>query len=176
MFVKLFARNSGAGNGCANFMGAWNKSVLSAGKTHAHKIPPFRGGYFGFGGGGESADFIFMGAGIFLKVWLSWNFPIKAVFLRDFPSIPPPPPRPPPICTFHILLSWNFQRKTVFLRDFPSICPPPPPRPPLQNAYFISIVASAFLIILSWTDSPELQHFLQKNPLIIITSKKSRRK
>ena len=35
-------------------------------KTHVHKIPRFRGGYFGFGGGGESADFIFMGAGIFL--------------------------------------------------------------------------------------------------------------
>ena len=36
-------------------------------KTYVHKIPRFRGGggYFGFGGGG-SADFIFMGAGIFL--------------------------------------------------------------------------------------------------------------
>ena len=35
-------------------------------KNHVHKIPRFRGGgYFGFGGG--SADFTFMGAGIFLK-------------------------------------------------------------------------------------------------------------
>ena len=34
---------------------------------HVHKIPRFRGrGILGFGGGG-SADFIFMGAGIFLK-------------------------------------------------------------------------------------------------------------
>ena len=34
-------------------------------KTYVHKIPRFRGGgYFGFGGGG-SADFIFMGTGIF---------------------------------------------------------------------------------------------------------------
>ena len=34
-------------------------------KNHVHTIPGFRGGYFGFGGG--SADFIFMGAAIFLK-------------------------------------------------------------------------------------------------------------
>ena len=36
-------------------------------KTYVHKIPRFRGGgYSGFGGG--SADFIFMGAGIFLRI------------------------------------------------------------------------------------------------------------
>ena len=29
---KISARNSGAGNGCANFMGAWHFLVLSAGK------------------------------------------------------------------------------------------------------------------------------------------------
>ena len=35
---------------------------------HVYKIPRFGGGGdFGFGGGGGSADFIFMGAGIFLK-------------------------------------------------------------------------------------------------------------
>ena len=51
----------------ANFMSAWKKCVLSAGKTHVHKIPLFRGGgYFGFFGGGGSADFIFMAARIFL--------------------------------------------------------------------------------------------------------------
>ena len=34
---------------------------------HAHKIPPFRGGVLGFfrKGGGGSANFIFMGVGIF---------------------------------------------------------------------------------------------------------------
>ena len=32
-------------------------------KTHVHKIPRFRGGFWG---GGGSADFIFMGARIFL--------------------------------------------------------------------------------------------------------------
>ena len=37
-------------------------------KSHVHKIPRFRGGgYFGFWGGGGSADFNFMGARIFLK-------------------------------------------------------------------------------------------------------------
>ena len=51
------------------FYGRLEKCVLSAGKTHAHKIPRFRGGgggILGFGGGG-SADFIFMGARIFLN-------------------------------------------------------------------------------------------------------------
>ena len=39
----------------------------SAGTTHAHKIPRFRrgGGILGIGGGG-SANFIFMGARVFL--------------------------------------------------------------------------------------------------------------
>ena len=41
------------------------KCVLSAGKTHAHKIPRFRVGVFWVWGGG-GADFIFMGARIFL--------------------------------------------------------------------------------------------------------------
>ena len=34
------ARNSGAGNDCANFMGARHFLILSAGNPHAHKIPP----------------------------------------------------------------------------------------------------------------------------------------
>ena len=34
-------------------------------KTHVRKIPPFWGGFWG--GGGGSADFIFMGARIFLN-------------------------------------------------------------------------------------------------------------
>ena len=49
------------------FYGHLEKCALSAGKTHAHKIPPFWGGVFWvLGGGGGSADSIFMGAGIFL--------------------------------------------------------------------------------------------------------------
>ena len=51
-------------------MGAWNFCVLSAGENlHAHKIPRFRGVVFCFffGGGGRSADFIFMGEGILIR-------------------------------------------------------------------------------------------------------------
>ena len=62
MFVKLFACNSGAGNGCANFMGTWNFCILSAGKPPCHKIPRFRGGGYGFslwgGGGGVAILFL----------------------------------------------------------------------------------------------------------------------
>ena len=49
-------------------MGACHFLVLSAGKPHAHKIPPFWGGgcWVFLGGGGGSANFVFMGAGIFL--------------------------------------------------------------------------------------------------------------
>ena len=64
---KIRVRNSGAGNGCADFMDAWKKCVRSAGKTMSIKFLVLGGGYFGFGGGG-SADFIFMGARIFLTV------------------------------------------------------------------------------------------------------------
>ena len=49
-------------------MCAWHFLVLSAGKPHAHKIPRFGGGG-GVGifleGVGGSANFAFMGAGIF---------------------------------------------------------------------------------------------------------------
>ena len=57
----------GAGNGCANFYGRLAFFVLSAGKPHAHKIPRVRGGgVVGvLEGGGGSANFIFMGVGIF---------------------------------------------------------------------------------------------------------------
>ena len=47
---KIRVRNSGAGNGCANFMDTWKKYVLSAGKTMSVKFP-FFGGVFGGGGG-----------------------------------------------------------------------------------------------------------------------------
>ena len=62
---KIRVRNSGAGNGCANFMDTWKKCLLSAGKTMSVKFPFFGGFYLG--GGGGSADFIFMGARIFLR-------------------------------------------------------------------------------------------------------------
>ena len=42
---------------------------------HVHKIPRFGGGggILGLGGGGRSADFIFMGAGIFLRMPENWS-------------------------------------------------------------------------------------------------------
>ena len=63
---KIVVRNSGAGNGCVKFMGAWKNCVLSAGKPLSIKFLVLGGGG-GFGVlGGGSADLIFMGAGIFL--------------------------------------------------------------------------------------------------------------
>ena len=65
---KILVRNSGAGNGRANFMGAWKNAFSLQENLHVLNIPRFRGGGFGLGGGGGSADFIFMGAGIFLTL------------------------------------------------------------------------------------------------------------
>ena len=63
---KISARNSGAGNGCANFMGAWHFLVLSAGRTPMTIKFLLLGGVLGFlRRGGGSANFIFMGVGIF---------------------------------------------------------------------------------------------------------------
>ena len=57
---KIRVRNSGAGNGCANFMGAWKNALFLQENLHVHKIPRFRGGgFWAFGGG--SADFYFYG-------------------------------------------------------------------------------------------------------------------
>ena len=52
---------------------------------HVHKIPRFLGGgNFGLGGGGGSADFIFMGAGIFLSLFkkLMWHGQFATRFAR----------------------------------------------------------------------------------------------
>ena len=57
------------------FYGRLEECVLSAGKPHVHKLPRFRGGVFWVWGGG-SADFIFMGARIFLPFKLcNFKFP-----------------------------------------------------------------------------------------------------
>ena len=65
---KIFVRNSGAGNGCANFMDTWKNALSLQEKPMSIKFLLLGGGgYFGFWGGGGSADFIFMGARIFLK-------------------------------------------------------------------------------------------------------------
>ena len=71
---KSFVRNSGAGNGCVNFMDAW-KSVLYAGKNHVHKIPRFRGGgvFWVLGAGGE-CRFYFYGRADFLNSVVGLEF------------------------------------------------------------------------------------------------------
>ena len=42
---KIRVRNSGAGNGCAIFMDAWQKCALSAGKPMSIKFRVFGGGF-----------------------------------------------------------------------------------------------------------------------------------
>ena len=64
---KNFVRNSGAGNGCINFMDAWKNAFFLQERAMSIKFLVLGGGYFGFFWGGGSADFIFMGAWIFLK-------------------------------------------------------------------------------------------------------------
>ena len=56
---KIRVRNSGAGNGSANFMDAWKKCVLFCRKNPVHKIPRFRGGVFWVLGGGGKCRFYF---------------------------------------------------------------------------------------------------------------------
>ena len=65
--VKFLACNSGARNGCANFMGTWKIAFLLQENRHAHKIPRFRGGYLG---GGRCRFY----ARIFLKLNVSGDF------------------------------------------------------------------------------------------------------
>ena len=61
--IIFFTRNSGAGNGCANFMGAWHFLVLCAEKPQgAHENPPFRG---------EVLDFLEGGCGGVNFIWTS---------------------------------------------------------------------------------------------------------
>ena len=80
---KISVRNSGARDGCAN---VWTPGKMRpfCRKSHVHKIPRFRGGgVFWVWGGGGSADFIFMGAGIFLRL----GFALFCVHLRSFARI-----------------------------------------------------------------------------------------
>ena len=65
-FRKIRVRNSGAGNACANFMGAWKKSVLSTGKPASIKFLVLGGGVFWvWGGGGGKCRFYLYGRGDF---------------------------------------------------------------------------------------------------------------
>ena len=59
--VKLSARNSGAGNGCANFMGAWKNAFFLQEKAMSIKFLVLGGVFWVLFGGGGSADFNFYG-------------------------------------------------------------------------------------------------------------------
>ena len=51
---KIFVRNSGAGNGCVNFMDAWKNALFLQEKPMSIKFLVLGGGgILGFGGGGE---------------------------------------------------------------------------------------------------------------------------
>ena len=54
---------------------------------HVHKIPRFGGGNLVLGGGGGSADFIFMGAGIFLIYGVFSGKGFVFCFVGEFTSL-----------------------------------------------------------------------------------------
>ena len=61
---KMFVRNSGAGNGCANFMGTWKNALFLQEKPMSIKFLLLGGGYMGgvfwvFGGGGGVPNLIY---------------------------------------------------------------------------------------------------------------------
>ena len=58
---KIFVRNSGAGNGCANFMDAWQKASVLQDKTMSIKFLVFLGGGIWVFFWGGSSDFYFYG-------------------------------------------------------------------------------------------------------------------
>ena len=62
---KICVRNSGAGNGCANFMDTWKKCVLSAGKTSMSIKFLVSGGGGNLVLGGGECRFYFYGRGDF---------------------------------------------------------------------------------------------------------------
>ena len=67
----MFARNSGAGNGCANFMGAWKNAFFLQEKPMPVKILVLGGGYFGLWGGGGECRFYFYGREDFSETQLA---------------------------------------------------------------------------------------------------------
>ena len=76
---KIRVRNSGAGNGCDNFMDASKKCLFSAGKPMSIKFCVLGGGGLG-GGGGKCRFYFYMGARIFLTYGKANEFP--QIFFR----------------------------------------------------------------------------------------------
>ena len=83
---KIFVRNSGAGNGRANFMDTWKKCVRSAGKKPMSiKFLLLGGGIFGFGGRGGECRFYFYGRADFSDLGI---FRLFRVFSGTFVQNP----------------------------------------------------------------------------------------
>ena len=64
---KIRVRNSGAGNGCANFMDTWKNAFFLQENLHVHKIPRF-------GGGGEVPILFLWARGFFWQKLPRDNF------------------------------------------------------------------------------------------------------
>ena len=83
--AKLFVRNSGAGNGCGNFMDAWKNAFFLQEKPMSIEFLVLGGGgggvFWVFFWGGGSADFTFMGARNFLSLGI-WYLQISCFSLR----------------------------------------------------------------------------------------------
>ena len=64
MSIKFSARKSGAGNGCANFMGAWKNAFSLQEKAMSIKILVLGGGgvFEVFWGGGGEVPILFLWA------------------------------------------------------------------------------------------------------------------
>ena len=59
---KIFVRNSGAGNGCANFMDTWKNASVLQEKTMSIKFLVLGGGVFWVLGGGGEVPILFLWA------------------------------------------------------------------------------------------------------------------
>ena len=80
---KIFVRNSGAGNGCVNFMDAWKMRSFCR-NNHVHKIPRLGGGgILGFGGEGQ-CRFYFYGRADFSEFHQKVGFLAAPVMGRNF--------------------------------------------------------------------------------------------
>ena len=89
----LPTRNSGPGDGCANFVGAWHFVVLSAGSAHAHNIALLGRGVWVFleGGGVEVPILFVIGAAISLIMLGRYSTFTKTTSLKPRLSKPTPP-------------------------------------------------------------------------------------
>ena len=114
--------NSGAGNGCANFMDTWKKCLLSAGKPPVHKIPRFRGwgGILGLGVRGEVPILFLWARGFFWFFAYNWKLPAYPPFRNHYAIMGSqhPSPNVKTLCNFETQI-WL---EIIASRDAKSAC------------------------------------------------------